>query len=288
MAEGVVKLAREASSGGSQMPYRHAHWVLLALFPLAGMAFWPQYLSQIRTAAFEFHAHGVTASLWLMLLAVQSWTIHHGHRSTHRKTGTLSLALFPLFLMGGVGIFIGMARRYVEGSPFHAMYAPNLAWLDVVAVGGVAYFFYEALRQRRKVHPHSRYMLATAIFLLPPIIGRLSPPLLGLEIAGPADFHKLHYGFQFANGVAAMIAFALALHSGKHGRPFWLAGGLTLVGALLFEVVGEMPAWEAFYVRAAELPTLPFALAAGLAGIAIGYAGWVAGKRTAPPAIMTV
>ena len=134
--------------------------------------------------------------------------------------------------------------------------APNLAWLDVVAVGGVAYLYYEALRQRRKVHPHSRYMLATVIFLIPPIIGRLSPLWLGLDIAGPQDFHKLHVGFQAANGVAAAIAFALAWHSGKHGRPFWIAGGLTLVAALLFETVGEMPAWEAFYVRAAELPTL--------------------------------
>lgn len=266
------------------MPYRHAHWYLLGLFPLAALAFWQGYLSQLRSASFEFHAHGLTASLWLMLLIAQSLTIHSGRRALHRTTGTASLLLFPLFLAGGTGIFIGMARRFVEGSPFHAMYAPNLAWLDVVAVGGVAYFFYEALRQRRKVHPHARYLLATAIFLLPPILGRLSPILPGLSVAGPQDFWKLEIGFQVANGVTAAIAFGLAVHSGKHGRPFYLAGILTLLGAVLFQTLGSMPWWEAVYARAAELPPVPFALAAALAGVAIGYAGWAAGRRPlAPP-----
>ena len=120
------------------MPYRHAHWYLLALFPLAGLAFWPSYLSQLRTAPGEFHLHGITATLWLILLVAQSWTMHSGKRSLHRTLGTTSLVLFPLFLMGGVGIFFGMADRYVQGSPFHALFAPKLAWLDFVAVAGLA------------------------------------------------------------------------------------------------------------------------------------------------------
>jgi hypothetical protein len=268
------------------MPYRHAHWYLLALFPLAGLAFWQSYLSQFRTASWEFHAHGVTATLWLLLLAAQSWTIYHGQRGMHRTLGIASLALFPLFLAGGVGIFIGMARRFVEGSPFHAMYAPNLAWLDVVSVAGIAYFYFEALRQRRKVHPHARYMLATVIFLLPPILGRLSPILPGLSVAGPPDFWKLGIGFQVANLVTAAIAFALAKDSDKHGRPFFLAGVLIVLAAFLFQTVGAMAAWETIYARAADLPTAPLTLLAVAAGVMIAYSGWVAGRRAAPPSGM--
>jgi hypothetical protein len=32
------------------MPYRHAHWYLLAVFPLAGLAFWKSYLAQFSAA----------------------------------------------------------------------------------------------------------------------------------------------------------------------------------------------------------------------------------------------
>jgi hypothetical protein len=259
------------------MPYRHAHWYVLALFPLIAVAFWPGYLSQISTAPAEFHMHGITATLWLLLLAAQSWTIQHGSRPAHRTTGLLSLVLFPLFLAGGVGIFFGMADRYVAGVPFHAMYAPRLAWLDFVGVGGFAYFFYQAMRQRRKVHPHAGYLLATAIFLLPPIFGRLMAIPLG--VTGPPDFWKLGIGFQIANVLIALFAFAIAHRRGKHGRPFALAGILTVVAALLYQLVGGLPAWEALFARAADLPTAPFTAVAGFGGIVIAYAGWVAGRR---------
>jgi hypothetical protein len=160
------------------------------------------------------------------------------------------------------------------------MYAPNPVWLEVVAVSGFAYLYYQALRQRRKVHPHSRYMLATVIFLLPPIFGRLSAIPLGVR--GPEEFAKLGTGFQMANGLTAAIAFWLAFRSGKHGWPWALAGMLTILGAVLYQVIGEMPAWRALYAHTAALPTLPFMLAAGLAGIAIAYAGWTGGRRPAP------
>ena len=263
------------------MPYRHAHWYLLALFPFAGLAFWRSYLSQLSTSSMEFHAHGISATLWLILLVLQSWTIQSGQRPLHRTLGTTSLLLFPLFMAGGASIFFGMADRYVAGSPFHVMYAPRLAWLDFVGVGSFAYFYYEALRQRRKVHPHSGYLLATVIFLMPPIFGRLMAIPLGVR--GPEDFGKLGTGFQIANVVIAALAFAIAYRRGKHGRPFALAGILTLVSAFLYQTIGGMPAWQALFARAAELPTAPFALAAGIAGIVIAYAGWMAGRRSIGP-----
>ena len=261
------------------MPYRHAHWFVLSLLPLAALAFWPGYLSQLATAGPAFHAHGITATMWLLLLAAQSYSIHHGHRAWHRSVGMASLLLFPLFLAGGAGIFIGMAQRYVEAStPFYQMYPARLAWLDVVGVGGIAFFYYQALKWRRKVHVHSGYLLATAIFLLPPILGRLSPILPGLSISGPADFGKLMIGFQVGNGLTALIALGIALRS-RHGQPFFIAAALHVLAAILFQTVGGWSVWEAFYARTAEVPVGPLALAAGLFGVAVGWAGWTAGRR---------
>jgi hypothetical protein len=262
------------------MPYRHAHWVLLAIFPLAALAFWPGYLASIATAPLQMHLHGATATLWLALLVLQSWSIHGGRNALHRSLGTASLALFPLFLAGGSTIFLGMAQRYSEGaSPFYTMYAASLALIDLVSVAAFAACYFEALRQRRRTPLHARYMLATVLFLLPPILGRLMPILPPLAIGGPEDFWKLGIGFQLANGVTAAIAFFLALGSGRHGRPFWFAGTATLLAALLFQFLGPLPAWKALFVQFANVPVLPFALAAGLIGVGIAYGGWIAGKR---------
>ena len=255
------------------MPYRHAHWWILSLF-------WPNYLSVLSTSPPSLHFHGITASLWLALLAMQSWSIHHGKRAFHKTNGLVSLALFPLFLAGGATIFVGMAQRYVTAAtPFSAIWPPHLAWLDFVAIGGMAYFYFQALKHRRKVGPHSSWLLATAIFLLPPILGRLAPIPMGLDFSDPGVFAKMGPSFHLGNAAAALISFAIAWRAGRNGRPFALAGLLTVLSSLLFEFPGGTAAWKSLYVHAAAIPTLPMAVAAALGGAAVGWAGWNAGKR---------
>lgn len=262
------------------MPYRHAHWYVLALLPLAAAAFWTSYVTQFATASSEFHTHGITATLWVLLLAAQSWSIHAGRRMLHRRLGLVSLALFPLFLVGGVGIFLGMAQRFAgEVSPFHLLYAPRLAWVDVVAVAGFAAFYFQALRRRREVAVHAGYLLATAIFLLPPILGRLSAVLPFLSVSGPADFGKLAIGFQLSHGVTIAIALLIAARAKGNGRPFVEAAGLTALMAVLFQFAGPVPAWQALFGRFAALPFAPSALAVLVVGVGIAWAGWQAGRR---------
>lgn len=267
------------------MPFRHAHWWVLLLFPVAALAFWPQYLSALPTSPASYHFHGITASLWLLLLAAQSWTIHHGHRAFHRSTGLVSLALFPLFLAGGAAIFVGMAERFVAAAtPFYQLWPPRLAWLDFVAIGGMAYFYFKALKHRRKVGAHSSYLLATAIFLLPPILGRLAPLPLGIDFSQPGAFEQLGLAFHLGNVATAVIAFAIAARAGRNGRPFVVAGLLSLLATLLFEIPGGTEAWRSVYGHAARIPLAPVVVAAALAGAAVGWAGWTAGKRTSPGA----
>lgn len=264
------------------MPYRHAHWWVLGLFPLAGLAFWPNYISVISSSPLSYHLHGVTASLWLLLLAMQSWSIHHGRRAFHRTNGLVSLALFPLFLAGGASIFVGMAQRYAEGAtPFYQLWPPHLAWLDIYAVAGMAFFYFQALKHRRQVGKHASYLLATTIFLLPPVFGRLAPIPLGIDFSLPGAFERLGTAFHLGQIAAACVAFTIAMSARHTGKPFIIAGLLSLLGSLLFEVPGGTDFWKQLYLNVAVVPTIPFAMAAAVAGAAIGWAGWIAGKRPA-------
>lgn len=266
------------------MPFRHAHFYVLSLFPLAALAFWPNYLSSFAASPASYHFHGVSASLWLLLLSVQSWSIHRGQRGFHRANGLVSFALFPLFMAGGAAIFVGMAERFVEGaSPFYQLYAPRLAWLDFVAIGGTAWFYLQALRYRRFVGKHSGYLLATAIFLLPPILGRLAPIPMGVNPTQPDFFEQLHMGFHYGNVATALIAFFIAWRAGRNGRPFVISGLLSLLASALFEWPGGTEWWRTVYTHAALLPLVPTIVAAGLAGAAVGWAGWQAGKRATVP-----
>jgi hypothetical protein len=260
------------------MPYRHAHWYILGLLPLIALAFWPSYWSTFRSAPAAFHTHGMTALAWLLLLAWQSWSIHNGNRGGHRRTGLLSLILFPLFMAGGTALFLGMSQKMVAGSEFHVLYGTQLAWFDFAGVGMMAWFFHEALRHRRKVGLHSGYMLATVIALLPPILGRLSGIPLGVR--GPGTFHLLYPGFIIAGLIAAAIALIIARGRGSEARPWIIAATMSVASCIAFVTIGETQAWRTIFAALAVLPPEPFMLASAVAGVLIAWSGWTQGRRS--------
>ena len=162
------------------MPYNRAYiWVLL-LFPAVGLAFWPGYFSRLTDAPWTAHAHGISASLWIGLTALQAWSISRERRSIHRLSGRASLVLFPLFWASGLLIVQAMATGFVTSDNlFHSTFGARLVPVDALGSAAILYLYFVALSERRSVLTHAAAMLVVPLFLLPPIFVRILP------IAGP-------------------------------------------------------------------------------------------------------
>jgi hypothetical protein len=266
------------------MPYRHAHYYILLLFPLTALAFWPSYFSQFRASPYAFHVHGFTASLWILLLAVQSWSIHGRRNAFHRGLGLASFALFPFFIAGGLLVLQTMATKFSVGQdPFYVAYAARLGAMDTLSSIALPGLFYMALKQRRKVHLHARWMLATVFFLIPPIIARLMPALPPLAITGPETFYRFAYGVLIAFALTTALALALAVRAPKHGRPWLILAGLLVAHAAVFQTVGQSETWERLFASLAGVPVPLLVSVAFAVSIAATWAGWLAGMSPGRP-----
>lgn len=262
------------------MPYRHAHWYVLAFLPLVALAFWPTYFAIFSSSPAALHAHAAVGGLWIALLAGQSWLIHHGRRDFHRQMGMASLGVFPCFLAASAVVFVLMAQQFANRlSPFDVAYDPRLGLGSIVLVAGFAYCYWQGLRWRRKVDVHSRYMLSTVFFLLPPIVVRLFRYVPLLQVRGPQELWKFALDIEVGNALVAAVAFFLASRAGRHGRPFREAGALFLLNLVLIPTVGVMPSWQRLFAGLAAVPLPAAAFVGGFAGIIIAWAGWLAGKR---------
>lgn len=261
------------------MPYRHAHYFLLLLFPLTGLAFWPGYFADWANAPWAFHVHGVTASLWIALLAFQSWSIHQRRTSWHRTVGYSSFVLFPFFLAGGLLVLQTMAAKFLaQADPFYVMYGARLGTVDTLSPIAIGWLYFMALRRRRKVHLHARYMLATVFFLLSPILSRILPALPPLAITGPENLYRFGYGFHLANFAAIGLALALRRGAPKHGRPWLILAGCLAAQSVLFETVGKAAAWEGAFAMLAAVPVGVVVSLTLAVGVAVTWWGWALGS----------
>ena len=260
------------------MPYRYAHWWLLALFPLVAVAFWPNYFGQLRDAPFALHAHGISATLWLALLTIQVWSIGTRRIDWHRRAGLATFVALPLFAAAGPLALWSMIELYAaKADPFHAAYGARLAISDIIAGPTVILLVIYAFVQRRRVRAHAAAMLATALIVLPPILGRLVQRVPLIPTNGGFGWSEPELAFMLA--WVATIAIALALARGPARTAFGIAAATTLAQAVGFLTIGTMPAWESFVVRLIALPVAPVALTGGIGAFGLLWWAW----RVVPP-----
>lgn len=256
------------------MPYRHAHWWVLSLFPLIGIAFWPTYLSDPVAAPFSLHAHGITAALWLGLVAFQSWSIAARRDASHRASGLAVFVIVPLFAAGGILAMQDMGLLFRDGADtFHAAFGARLGLVDALSILAMPLLVRAALANKSGVGVHGAFMLSTVFLALPPILARL-PALLGPPPAGMGGFHPFEISFEAGQFLAVSFAFVAAYRSRPFGKPFVMVAAIVACQSLLFETLGGTPWWESLYADFSELPRLPVALGALAVSFAILWQGW--------------
>jgi hypothetical protein len=270
------------------MPYRHAWLFIVALLAATVFAFWRSYFGILSTSPLGFHIHGVTATLWMLLLLAQSWTPHHGQLAVHRLTGQMTFVAAPLFGAGAMGVLHSMAAGTAGGNPFYALWGAKLAVLDILAFGAVLYAIAMALRHRRAVRLHAGYMLSSALPLLSPVLGRVfNQTIPGMTIRGPQDFPVFGSGVQLANLVAGLIALWLWRRDPRHGRPWLVALSVVVVQIVAFQVVPANGAWRTTFEGLARTPLtvlLAVGVAVGAATVAMGWTALAVRRKPAPAA----
>lgn len=267
------------------MPYPRAHWYVLLVIAVIVAGVWPTYFAIWDNVPWQFHAHGVAASIWVMMVFAQSWTAHHKQLPLHRAVGKSSLLLFP-FLIGGLAAIIDVtAKGYVAGDPFRTTFAGPFFIGLALAIAAYVTVYYRALKYRRKVWVHSGYMLTTPLILFESPFGRLlNLHMPGLQIRGPDEVHLMMQAILLSMAIELAVVAAIWLKYGRKSTPF-LVAGLFIAAQMLF--MGPLGGIELFRTLMAVIGNIPSA-AVVLAGFALGaatsWAGWQAGKRPAVPA----
>lgn len=141
------------------------------LLALALVAFWPSYLSKVFDTTNPYlHLHAVTAAMWVLMLAAQPLAISARRFTFHRALGRMSYVLAPLLVV--TVVLLAHSRiRSVDAQLFPLQAYVLYLQLSLAALFGLAYGL--AIRARRSVAVHARYMVCTGLTMIDPVVARL-------------------------------------------------------------------------------------------------------------------
>ncbi len=268
------------------MPYRNAPYYVLAVIAVIVAGFWPSYFGVWGNVPWQFHAHGIAASIWVLMVLAQSLTIHKAQLPLHRAVGKASLLLFP-FLIGGLAAIIDLTGKgFVSGDGvtrqmFGGQFLVGLA----LAIAAYVVLYYRALKFRRKVWLHSGYMLATPLILFESPFSRLMAGFVpGLTIRGPQDFGRIIPSIEWAMAVELLVIAVLWWRFRDKASPFLVAAVFIVGQMLTMGLMADNAVLERLLVVIGNVPSATVVLTGFAIGAATSWAGWQAGKRPAPVA----
>jgi uncharacterized membrane protein len=210
------------------------------LLVLAFGAFWPMYLSKPFVALDRYtHAHAAIGLAWMLLLVAQPLAIRRGRPALHRVLGRVAVVVAPAFVISGVLLahfrFAAMDEQALLKEAFFLYLPLHTAVLFALAAGlGFHY--------RRATALHARFMGATALLLVDPVVVRLLVFYLP-ALPGPTTYQVITFGLADVAFVALVLWFR---PKAVDARPLWLFFGAMLTAHALWFTLAQTPAWLAF------------------------------------------
>jgi len=229
--------------------FPNSGYFFLALFIGALFAFWPIYLSRLPNGDLFAHAHAITAVAWCALLVSQPFLIRARRRDLHRRLGSLSKPVAALFVIGA--ILLAHHRVRIMNDSTFALRAASL-YLGLVAATLFAASYLLALRYRHTHALHARFMIATGLTMIDPVVVRL------LSFYGPKFSYPL-MGQVWGYGLTNLCLLALVWRPVilPRDRRIFLSGALAFpVAHLAWFTVVQGPLWRpiAYWFRTLPLP----------------------------------
>lgn len=226
--------------------YRHAHWFFALALAAIVAGFWPSFFRPLGAGDFAHSLHGVTATLWVVALIVQSALIRRGLVIWHRRVARVALLLLLVLIPSALQMVAVMFAN-PEMPPF---LPPLLAFIDLPSVAFLVVLVALALLNVRRPAAHKRFMAATVLLGFPPALTRLYARVFAPSL----DFMQaLHASFVTVEVI--LVALIIAdWRAGERRLAYPLSLGFFLAVHALMGPVAGSAAWGAAMQAYVQLP----------------------------------
>ncbi len=225
--------------------YRNLHVWMLLPFAITVLGFAPRYFLGFSQATFHQHVHGVSATLWFLLIIIQPWLVTRGGRiATHRSLGIIGLVLAGTAAGSALAI-IPRNINDIELLPLDGIFTPTFAYfatyLDALLISLFMISVILAVLKIRQgqIADHVQWLLASVFFILSPALIRLITTVAIIMNSGEIE------GIQFMDmilpsGLLMLVTIGIYYYRfGSFRHPSFVLLMLSLATFFLAESVGD-------------------------------------------------
>jgi hypothetical protein len=221
----------------STVLYKNAWLYFLLVFVITLAAFFPSYLQRLSHTDSAHHFHGITATLWLVMLVVQPLLYRTRLMKWHRLLGKISFILAPMVVISAFNMITAMLLAKENYPP---LIAYQLAFIDFFTLALFIYFYVQAIVNRKNIQLHSRFLVCTVLGPLIPTLTRFFFIFLPFVDSFPKSLNLSYV-------VVEVILLLLIRDDKRQGaihKPYLIALSLFVIQHVLMNFVSGWVWWR--------------------------------------------
>lgn len=168
-----------ATTGALPADYKNFHLWMLIPFAISILGFSYSYYLNLANATFHQHVHGISATLWYVLVVVQPYLIvRKKDIQRHRSLGAIGTLLAGV-VAGSALTIIPLNINDVETLDPNGFFNPTFAYFAVIIDFLLVSMFITSVIlaifsiKRRNLASHVQWMMASVFFVLSPGLARM-------------------------------------------------------------------------------------------------------------------
>lgn len=169
----------ETISRDSIMKYKNFHLWMLIPFVISILGFSYSYYFNLANATFHQHVHGISATLWYILVIVQPYLIIRKQNIQRHKTlGTVGIILAGI-VAGSALTIIPKNIDNVKELDMNGFFNPTFAYFAVVIDFVLVSMFIVSVSlailsiKKKNLSSHVQWLMASVFFVLSPALARM-------------------------------------------------------------------------------------------------------------------
>jgi cytochrome c biogenesis factor len=211
---------------------RRAGYFFAVVFAFAVAAFWKTYVVDPGQHGEPWtHVHAALMVLWFAVLVAQPFLIKREYRALHRALGRVSYVLVPAL---AASILLLMHAR-LQGGPVGE--GARFYFLPFGMVILLVVPWALAVKHRRELALHARYMICTAFAVFDPVLGRVLY-FYGPKLPSPGYASLIAY-----LAIAAILVALIVRERGRYA-PYPVMLALTTLVFGLFATFARTGMWR--------------------------------------------
>lgn len=169
----------EITSKVSIMEYKNFHFWMLIPFVISILGFSYSYYFDLANATFHQHVHGISATLWYVLVIIQPYLIIRKQNiQRHRTFGTIGIILSGI-VAGSALTLIPNNIDNVKELDINGFFNPTFAYFAVVIDFVLVSMFIVSVTlailsiKKKDLSAHVQWLMASVFFVLSPALARM-------------------------------------------------------------------------------------------------------------------